>query len=144
MAYDLLSDPVGYASWWRNVPLRIEEIKPADANGLNQIVKIEMRTPLFYALRWKLKGIEARRPYCFAGESSGDLSGRGTWTFKETNGLIHIAFDWEVFFEKPLLQAFSSVLKPVFTWNHNWVMKKWEESFKTEFRKRMAAYDPNR
>ena len=138
LAYDLLNDLLHYTNWWRNVPLRIEEIKSADAKGLNQIVRFEMRTPLFYTLRWELRGIESNKPYRLVSEASGDLWGRGIWTFQKSGDLIDIMFDWEVSLEKRWLRIFSSILRPVFVWSHDLVMKKWEESFRSELKKRMG------
>jgi len=113
-----------------------DRIKTGDPEGVNRIVGFEMRGWLPYTLRWQLRCTEAQKPHGFASESSGDFVGRGVWSFKQDGPTVDIIFDWKVQTEKPFLRYFSFLLKPFFTANHNWVMKKWEESLKAELIRR--------
>lgn len=134
--YKILSDPLGYARWWKGVHLRTRELKPGDEQGINRLIHLEMRGWLPYTLKWQLRSTEANKPYRFVAESTGDFVGRGTWTFRQEGPCVNINFDWDIQANKPFLRYFSFLLKPLFVANHNWVMKKWEESLKSELVKR--------
>lgn len=134
--YEVLHDPLGYPDWWKGLYLRVTELKPGDEQRVNQIVGFEMRGWLPYTLRWQLRCIETNKPYGFSSDSSGDFVGRGVWTFKQDGPIVDIRFGWNIRAEKPFLRYFSFLLKPLFIANHNWVMKKWEESLKAELIRR--------
>ena len=134
--YEVLHDPLNYPDWWKGPHLQATELKPGNEEGLNRIVGFEMRGWLPYTLRWRLRCTEVRKPYGFASESSGDFVGHGVWTFKQDGLFVDIIFDWRIRAEKPFLRYFSFLLKPIFIANHNWVMKKWEESLKLELVRR--------
>ena len=134
--YEILSNPLDYPDWWRGIYLRVVELESGDESGVNQVVAFEMRGWLPYTLQWHLRCTETQKPYGFASESSGDFVGRGIWTFKQDGRWTDIVFDWKVKTEKSFLRYLSFLLKPLFIANHNWVMKKWEESLKLELTRR--------
>ncbi len=137
--YEVLSEPLNYPNWWKGLYLRAVELKPGDQEGVGRIVGFEMRGWLPYTLRWQLQCTETNRPYGFASDSSGDFVGRGVWTFQQDGSSVNAHFDWKVRAEKPFLRYF--LLKFLFIANHNWVMKRWEESLKLELARRHHAKD---
>ena len=60
------------------------------------------------------------------GIASGELSGRGAWTFstRGADELTHVRYDWEVDANKVWMRALAPILRPVFEWNHDYVMEK--------------------
>jgi hypothetical protein len=50
--------------------------------------------------------------------------------------MADVTYDWRIRAEKPLLRAFSFVLKPIFAANHRWAMARGEESLALELRRR--------
>jgi hypothetical protein len=73
--------------------------------------------------------------------AEGDFVGRGIWTFEPDNDHVNITYDWKIHAEKPLLKRLSFLLKPIFSQNHLWAMRKGEESLQIELRRQHQATD---
>ena len=131
-AYDLLSNPMDFPRWWRGPELRVEELEPKDESGLHQLVRFEIKGTLPYTLKWKLKSTELNRPNRFKVEATGDLAGSGTWTFQQDGPWVDLLFDWKISVQKPLLRCCSFLLRPLFIWNHHWVMKTLENNLRSK------------
>jgi hypothetical protein len=52
---------------------------------------------------------------------------------------VQVEFDWRIDADKPLLRYGSPELKPIFNWNHRWVMARGEESLRLVLRRRAAT-----
>lgn len=132
MLYDLLADPSRYTSWMKRFSVQVRPVSPGNGEGIGREDIYEVRAFLPYSLRWKLKCVQARRPHEFLSEASGDLAGTGRWSFcKNTSGTL-VVFEWKVAANKPFLRRFTWLLRPVFQWNHDWVMKRWERDLREE------------
>ena len=140
--YDILGDAEGLAHWWPSVYLDVKIIRPGDKAGVGKIVELYTKGWLPYTLKWSFTVTEANKPNGFTIIPSGDFSGRGIWIFEEdaqNPGWCKVVYDWKIEAEKPLLKKLSFLLKPVFSANHHWAMKKGEESLKLELLRRNAA-----
>jgi hypothetical protein len=80
--------------------------------------------------------VEQRRPNGFTINAFGELEGTGIWTFEQDGDFVSITFDWQVSATKPLLKHSSFILKPLFSWNHDWVMNRGERHLQTELDRR--------
>jgi hypothetical protein len=60
------------------------------------------------------------------------------WTFSEDGAFVDVTYDWTIRANKPIIDKLSFLLKPIFRSNHNWTMKRGEESLKLELRRRRA------
>ncbi|MBI3541040.1 MAG: polyketide cyclase, partial [Deltaproteobacteria bacterium] len=65
-------------------------------------------------------------------KASGELAGRGLWRLEQKGEMAHITFLWDVRTERPLMRLLSPLLKPLFSWNHDWVMKTGEKALQEE------------
>src|SRR5262249_4185768 len=140
--YDTLGDAEGLARWWPSVYLDVKVLSPGDDLGVGKIVELYTKGWLPYTLRWSFVVTEVNKPYGFTIVPSGDFSGRGIWTFeqnKEDPAWCDIVYDWKIAAEKPLLKKLTFFVRPVFSANHLWAMKKGEESLKLELARRKAA-----
>jgi hypothetical protein len=72
-------------------------------------------------------------------EATGDLEGKGIWTFAPDAEFVDITYDWTIQANKAIIRQLSFLLKPVFRSNHNWTMKRGEESLKLELARRRAT-----
>jgi hypothetical protein len=52
--------------------------------------------------------------------------------------VCEVTYDWQIRAEKPLLRWLTPVLRPLFSFNHEWAMRKGEESLKLELQRRRA------
>ena len=141
---DVLGDPLALTRWWPSVYLAVEQIRPADERGVGGRVRLHTKGWLPYTLRWEFEVVESRYPYGFTLLATGDFDGQGVWTFRQNGALVDIAYDWRIRAEKPLLRAWSPVLKPRFEANHRGAMARGEESVRLELARRRSTSDAAR
>jgi len=126
------------ARWWPSVYLDVKELEPGDANSVGKVIDLYTKGWLPYTLRWTFRVTENRSPHGFRLEAWGDFVGLGIWTFTQDGDWVDIAYEWKVSAGKPLLRNLSWLLKPVFSANHHWAMRKGEESLLLELARRQA------
>lgn len=137
--YDILGEPTDLVRWWPSVYLDVQELKPPDENGVGREVKLYTKGWLPYTLRWQFRVTETRKPHGFSLQARGDFDGRGVWTFEQDGEWVNITYDWKIHADKPFLRLFSWLLRPIFSANHRWAMKKGEESLKLEVQRRQQG-----
>lgn len=133
---DVLSNVEDLVRWWPDVYLDVIEVEPGDDRGVGKVVALHTKGWLPYTLHWTFRVTESRYPLGFSLEAWGDLAGSGVWEFTSTGRAVVIRYDWRVRAEKPLLRYLSWLLKPLFSFNHRWAMKKGEESLRRELTRR--------
>jgi hypothetical protein len=141
---DVLGDPIALTRWWPSVYLAVDELQPPDERGLGRRVRLLTRGWLPYTLRWEFEVVESRYPSGFTLVATGDLHGRGVWTFEQDGPFVVLTYDWRLSAEKPLLRNLSFLLKPVFEANHRWAMTQGEQSLVLELARRRAASEAAR
>jgi hypothetical protein len=57
---------------------------------------------------------------------------------EQDGSYVNVTYDWTIRDNKPLIEKLSFLLKPIFRSNHNWTMKRGEESLKLELLRRRA------
>ncbi|MFO1352828.1 MAG: SRPBCC family protein [Gammaproteobacteria bacterium] len=132
----LLKKSTDLPRWWPAVYIAVQELAPGDERGIGRTVSLHTRGWLPYTLRWRFRVTESREPHGYTLEASGDLNGRGEWTFVQDGRWVNITYDWRVRADKPLLRILSPLLKPLFAANHRWAMQKGEESLRAELARR--------
>lgn len=130
--YQILSNLSDLVRWWPSVYLDVEVLKSGGEHGLGKVVRLHTKGWLPYTLRWQFRVTESKYPHGFTLEASGDLVGRGIWKFDQDGPYVTITYDWKIRADKPLLGYLSFVLKPIFSANHRWAMRKGEESLRLE------------
>ncbi len=145
----ILGDAVGLARWWPSVYLQVREVTPGDAQGLGKVVELWTKGFLPYTLRWTFEVTRSDPPHGFRLDARGDFVGIGIWTLTPVRAagdargaLTTVTYDWTVIAEKGVLKRFSRVMKPVFSANHHWAMRRGEESLRLELARRKVAGDP--
>jgi hypothetical protein len=140
----ILADISGLVTWWPSVYLAVEETAPGDATGVGKEVALLTKGWLPYTLRWSFRVIEVDPPRRVVLVPVGDFTGRGEWTFAQEGPVAVIRYDWEVEARKPMLRALTWLFRPVFTANHNWAMRKGEDSLWLEVIRRRAGTEAER
>lgn len=134
--YDLIAAAEDYPRWMKDIKIKAVMISPGDKSGIGRKDQFEIRGFLPYSLCWQTECLEAERPHRIVSRASGDLAGTGTWTFVQRRMWTDVTFDWQVSLNQhPLLNSFAFLLRPLFEWNHDWVMQRWEKSLREELRK---------
>jgi hypothetical protein len=135
-AYAVLTDGASLPRWWPQAYASVRQVAPGDAEGVGRIADIVTRGALPYDLKWRLEITEAKRPTMIRLKASGQLLGLGEWQLRQAGETVELAYTWRVRVDKPWMQRLEFLLKPLFALNHNWVMRKGEEGFKGEMRRR--------
>jgi uncharacterized protein YndB with AHSA1/START domain len=130
--FEILSDPLSLSRWWPEVYLKIEEIQSGDEDGIGRVIGLLTKGWLPYTLKWQFRVTHVSRPYGFSLVATGDFMGTGEWSFVQQGDEVEVTYDWQVRADKPIIRNLSSLLKPVFSWNHEWAMAKGEIALRKE------------
>lgn len=134
--YRVIEDTPALPRWWPAVWLKVETLDPGGPDGVGGVYRLTSKGWLPYVLRWTATTTEKVYPGRIALRAAGDFDGAGVWTFRPAGALTEAEYRWEIAADKPLLKYLSFVLKPVFAANHDWAMRKGEESLRLELARR--------
>ena len=115
-----------WPAWWPGV-LSVDELRPADAGGLGGVRHYVWRSKLPYNLAFDMRAIAMDPPRYLEGRASGELEGIGTWRLAETDGVTTVGYTWQVRTTKAWMNFLAPVARPLFAWNHNYVMSRGAE-----------------
>jgi hypothetical protein len=119
-----------YSEWWGQCWLRVKLLTEVTGDGLGAKTEVLARGRLPYRLRLILEATKIEPPHKISVSARGDLVGTGTWSLSEAEGATRVHFEWIVRAKKPVIRLLSPVIKPVFEWNHRWVMRTGEAALK--------------
>jgi len=108
--------------WWKGVK-DVQVIEEGDANGVNGIKTYTWKSVLPYKLSFKMKLVEKQAPKHMCGVAFGELEGKGEWFFEQHGDITYVRYNWNVVTKKAWMNYLSFLLKPLFTFNHNVVMR---------------------
>jgi hypothetical protein len=135
---DIIEDALSLSTWWPSVYFEVQEIEPGGEGGIGKLISLRAGGWLPYTLGISFRTTESRYPHGFSVEATGDLEGTGIWTFEPDGPFVNVEYDWTIRANKPIIDKLSFLLKPIFRSNHNWTMKRGEESLKLELLRRRA------
>jgi len=125
VVYNILKNGPGYAQWWKPAYVRSDESGPQKVTSL-------VRAKLPYTLTFTTELIRENFPHDFEIKATGELVGTGLWKFRQEDAETLVDFYWDVQVAKPLVRWLSLFLKPLFKWNHDWVMTMGEKGLQEE------------
>lgn len=136
--YNILKEADDLARWWPSVYLDVKTLEKGDADGRGKLVALYTKGWLPYTLKWQFRVTDVH-PHDHSGfslEALGDFVGNGVWTFRQDGQTCQVVYDWRIEAEKPLLKYLSFLMKPLFSANHHWAMRKGLESLLLELRRK--------
>src|SRR5258706_10943729 len=135
---DIIEDALSLSAWWPSVYFEVRELEPGGKGGVGKLIRLRAGGWLPYTLRLNFCTTESRYPHGFTMEATGDLEGKGVWTFAQDGPVVNVTYDWTIRANKPIIDKLSFLLKPIFQSNHRWTMKRGEESLQLELLRRRA------
>ena len=75
-----------------------------------------------YRVEFEVTTTRVERPHLLEGDAVGELSGVGRWRLYEQDGATAVLYEWNVATSKAWMNLLAPVARPVFEWNHDWVM----------------------
>jgi uncharacterized protein YndB with AHSA1/START domain len=111
-----------WPQWWRGVE-EAERLAEGDATGVGQLGRYVWRSRLPYPVRFEMLTTRVERPRLLEGEATGELAGTGRWRLFEDGGATAVIYEWNVHTTRAWMNLLAPVARPVFKWNHDWVMR---------------------
>jgi len=137
---DIIEDAPSLARWWPSVYFEVKELEPGiGEHGVGRLISLRAGGWLPYTLRINFRTVESRYPNGFSMDATGDLEGKGIWTFEQDGSFVNVTYDWTIRANKPIIDKLSFLLKPIFRSNHHWTMQRGEESLRLELLRRRAS-----
>jgi len=134
---DTIEDALSLPRWWGSVYFEVKELERGEGeHGIGKLISVRAGGWLPYTLRINFRTVESSYPHGFTVDATGDLEGKGIWTFRPDGPFVDVTYDWTIRPNKPVIERFSFLLKPIFRRNHNWTMRRGEESLKLELLRR--------
>ena len=135
--WDELFDVAAWPQWWKGVT-DARELEPGGPGGLGKVFTISWRSFLPYDLTFVTTVTRIERPHLREGQAVGELTGLGRWRLFEHDGTTAVTYEWNVHTTKRWMNALAPIARPVFEWNHDYVMSRGGEGLRT----RLRGYEP--
>jgi uncharacterized protein YndB with AHSA1/START domain len=119
--WDAIEDAGEWPRWWRGV-VASEELDAGDELGVGRRYRVRWRSLVPYAVEFEFEVDRVEAPAFMTGRAVGELEGIGTWRLYEHEGVTAVTYDWRVRTTRAWMNAIAPVARPVFEWNHDWVM----------------------
>jgi hypothetical protein len=142
--YAILDEAMELPRWWPSVYLEVKQLTPEPERGPGKIYEVWTKGWLPYTIRWRFRRTSKNPPHGFSIEAWGDFVGTGAWSIAADGKFTNVTYDWRIRGDKPIFKYLSFLLKPIFSANHRWAMKRGEESLQLELRRRHVATDDER
>src|SRR3954468_20900537 len=119
--WEAIYDQERWPEWWRGVE-EAEELEPGDESGVGTLSRLVWRSRLPYRLEFEVRTKRVERPHLMEGHAGGELSGTGRWRLFDQNGVTAVLYEWNVGTSRAWMNLLAPIGRPIFAWNHNWVM----------------------
>ena len=122
--WEVLSDPAGYPQWWKGVR-KATVLEPGEpgGGGVGTLYRLEWRSKLPYSLVFDSRVTRVQPPHLLEGRASGELEGLGAWRLYEGAAGTAAIYSWDVSTTRAWMNAAGPLARPVFAWNHDYVMR---------------------
>lgn len=121
-AWDAIYDTDRWPDWWPYV-MSVKKLEPGNEEGVGALRELSWKTRLPYTLSFQVRSTRVEKPRLLEGKASGELEGTGLWRLSGEGAVTVVRYDWTVDVTKPWMVWFAPLLKPVFKWNHDVVMR---------------------
>ena len=111
-----------WPGWWKDFT-SVTEIEKGDENSIGSIRVYKLKSPVFYTLSFNLSLTKRVDLQYLEGKATGELEGTGAWQFSERNGITEVTCIWNVATNIKWMNALAFLLKPLFRYNHQLVMR---------------------
>ena len=138
--WDAIYGSETWPQWWRGVK-ETTELEPGDEQGIGRLGRYVWRSKLPYDLAFEMRTTRLEKPRLLEGEASGELAGTGRWRLFEDDGVTAVVYEWKVRTTKRWMNVFRPIGRPVFAWNHDYVMRNGGEGLARLLGARLLASD---
>ena len=119
--WETLREQEHWPQWWRGVE-ESELLRDGDGGGVGTVVRFAWRSLLPYRVEFEITTTRVERGCLLEGHAVGDLSGVGRWRLFDHGDVTAVTYEWNVATTKAWMNLVAPLARPVFEWNHDWVM----------------------
>jgi len=119
--WETVYDQARWPQWWRGVE-EAEEVRGGGESGVGTVSRLVWKSLLPYRVEFEVTTTKVERLKLLEADAVGELSGVGRWRFYEQDGVTAVLYEWNVATSKAWMNLLAPVARPVFEWNHDWVM----------------------
>jgi hypothetical protein len=130
--------PLEWPKWWPGVE-QVVELEPGGVDGMGGLHRSVWKSVLPYRLRFDSRVSRIERCKIYAVEVTGQLKGRGLWSFSAVPEVTQVRYDWDVEATKWWMTLLSPLARPLFAWNHDVVMRRGREGLARRLAARTAG-----
>jgi hypothetical protein len=127
-----------WPKWWKNVE-KVDEINPGDREGVGALWRFTWKGHLPYRLTFDICVLRAVPLHILEGLATGELEGRGCWYFMDESPVTVVRYEWRVRTTRTWMNLLGPVARPLFTWNHNRVMRQGAEGLALLLKTRLVG-----
>jgi uncharacterized protein YndB with AHSA1/START domain len=129
-----------WPEWWKGVE-RVVVLEPGDEQRVGQVGRYTWKSLLPYRLEFEMRTTKVEPPHLMEGEAQGELAGIGRWRlFTDGDGAsTAVLYEWNVHTTRPWMNLLAPLARPVFAWNHDWVMRRGGEGLARRLGCRLLA-----
>jgi uncharacterized protein YndB with AHSA1/START domain len=138
--WNAIHDQAKWPQWWRGVE-EATELHKGNEIGLGAVSRMAWRSVLPYRVRFEVETTRIEYPTLMEGRAMGELEGVGRWRLYEQDGVTAVLYEWNVRTTKPWMNLLAPLLRRVFEWNHDWVMRRGGEGIAQLLGCRLLAID---
>ncbi len=120
--WDAIYNAEEWPQWWGAVE-SVAALEPGEDTGVGTVRHFVWRGRLPYQLSFTMRTMIVRRPNLLEGEARGELEGTGRWELSPIDGGTKVRYTWGVRTNKWWMNTLAPLLKPLFHWNHDYVMR---------------------
>ena len=120
--WDAIYDSDSWPRWWRGV-LETEREAAGDVTGIGQIGRYVWRSKLPYNLEFRMETTRVEPPHLLEGHATGELEGIGRWRLYADDSSTAVVYEWNVHTTRSWMNLLAPIARPIFAWNHDWVMR---------------------
>ena len=119
--FDAIYDQASWPRWWRGVE-EASEVRTGDESGVGTVARMVWKSLLPYRVEFEVTTTHVDRPRLLQADAVGELTGVGRWRHIEDEGATAVLYEWNVATTRAWMNLRAPVARPVFAWNHDWVM----------------------
>ena len=121
--FEAIHDQERWPEWWRGMEEAVE-LRPGNGDGEGAVSRQRWRSRLPYRIEFEVTTHRVERPHLMEGRAVGELTGTGTWRLFEGDGVTAAVYEWNVMTTKAWMNVLAPLARPVFEWNHDWLMER--------------------
>lgn len=135
--FEAIYRSLSWPQWWCNVE-SVEELAPGDARGIGNVRRYTWRGRVSYRLTFDIRLIHIMPLAAIEGIASGDVEGKGRWSFTADGAVTVVRYEWQVRTTPVWMNLLTLFARPFIKWNHNAVMQQGGEALAHMLNARMV------